>query len=155
MVWIARQLATVFGLGYVPKASGTWGSLAAIPLVIVLYQLGPMEYLIGCTVVCVIGLLVSGLYCSSSEMGDPQEIIIDEVAGYIISMAWLPITYSYLIGTFLVFRVLDILKPPPISFFDRRVKGGVGVMADDIVAGILTNVLFQWIYQSGALQGWI
>lgn len=155
MVWIARHLATVFGLGYVPKASGTWGTLAAIPLVMGLSRLGDLEYLIGCLVVCVLGILVSGVYCLSCQKGDPQEIIIDEVAGYMIAMTWLPVNYVYIIGTFLVFRVLDILKPPPISFFDRRVKGGVGVMADDMVAGILTNILFQWIYQSGVLAAWI
>lgn len=142
-------MATVFGLGYVPKASGTWGTLAAIPLVFGLNQWGPMEYLLGCISLVIVGVVTSGLYCASSKLSDPKEVIIDEVAGYLIAMTWLPLHFGYFLGTFLVFRVLDILKPPPISFFDRHVKGGVGIMADDIVAGILTNILFQWLSQSG------
>jgi len=126
-----------------------------MPLVALLSRLGPLETLIATFAVTVLGVWAAEVYVASSSQGDPQEVIIDEVAGYLIAMVWLPLTPFYFVGTFLVFRFLDILKPPPISLFDLKDKGGVGVMVDDIVAGLLTNLLFQWIFQAGVLKGWM
>ncbi|MAV90298.1 MAG: phosphatidylglycerophosphatase A [Bdellovibrionaceae bacterium] len=154
LVWLARQLATVFGLGYVPKASGTWGTLAAIPMVYGAQKLGHLEFLILVFFGAVVGVVTADLYCKSSSSGDPREVIIDEVVGYFVAMTWLPFNAFYVIGTFLVFRFFDILKPPPVSFFDLKNRGGMGVMADDLVAGILTNLIFQWIFQSGWTPPW-
>lgn len=120
-----------------------------------LSRLGTLEYLIATVTVVILGVLAASIYSSSSGGGDPREVIIDEVAGYLIAMALLPLSLFNVLGTFIVFRFLDIMKPPPVSFFDLKNRGGVGIMADDIVAGILTNILFHWIEQSGILSQWI
>ena len=155
LVWLARQLATLFGLGFMPKAPGTWGTLAAVPLVYLIQLSGPLESLVLTLFLVVLGVVCSDIYCRSNDLSDPNEVIIDEVGGYAIAMIWLPFTPFYILGTFVVFRILDIFKPPPVSLFDFKDRGGLGVMPDDIVAGILTSLLFQWILQSGVLKSWI
>lgn len=102
-------------------------------------------------IVVVIGMLVSSIYVNTTGKEDPSEVIIDEVAGFLIAMAWLPPSWIYVLLAFILFRALDILKPFPISFLDQKIKGGVGVMADDMVAGIVTNVILQTVFQKGFL----
>lgn len=74
---------------------------------------------------------------------DLPEFVMDEVAGFLVTMALVPFTWSFLLAGFVLFRLLDALKPFPISWFDRKVPGGVGVVADDLVAGIVANILLQ------------
>jgi phosphatidylglycerophosphatase A len=77
---------------------------------------------------------------------DSKEIVIDEVVGFLITMTWLPLTWQSLVAGFVVFRFLDIVKPPPIRQLDRKVPGGFGVMVDDVAAGIIGSILLQFVY---------
>lgn len=97
------------------------------------------------------GMWVSSFYKSSEDTHDAQEIVIDEVAGILITMTWLPAHWFYVVTGFVLFRLLDILKPYPISAADQKIKGGIGVMADDILAGIIANIILQIVYQSRIL----
>ena len=93
-----------------------------------------------------LAVIVSQVYENVSGKADPKEVVIDEVVGFIVAMTWLPISWQSLVLGFALFRFLDAVKPFPISFVDRRVKGGVGIVADDLMAGIFTNVILQVIY---------
>lgn len=107
--------------------------------------------MVGTVVVVVLGMLASAVYANTTGKEDPSEVIIDEVAGFLIAMAWLPSSWVYVILAFILFRILDIFKPFPISMMDRKIKGGVGIMADDMMAGIVTNVVLQILFQKGFL----
>jgi phosphatidylglycerophosphatase A len=93
-----------------------------------------------------LGIIASQAYEAQSGRHDSQEIVIDEVVGYLITMTWLPVTWQSAVIGFLVFRFFDILKPPPIRQLDRKVPGGFGVMVDDIAAGIMGSVVMQLLY---------
>ena len=145
MKWI-RFLVTGFGAGRAPVAPGTFGTLVAIPFVVAFHQLSPMAYM-GLT------LLVSGgaiilveYYQQSVGTHDSSEIVIDEIAGYLVSMTWLPVTWRSMTLSFVFFRILDAAKPFPISYLDEKMKGGVGVVADDLAAGLIANIAMQIIF---------
>ncbi len=144
---LAKYISTFLGSGLLPKAPGTWGTLAAIPLVYALNTAGPF-WIMG-FVILFLPISVWAVSEYQKQLGgkqDPGEIVIDEVLGYAITMVWLPATWqAYLLG-FIAFRVLDILKPGPIGRLDRQVKGALGVMLDDIAAGIIGNIILQVIY---------
>ena len=96
--------------------------------------------------VTVFGVISSGVAEKVIGETDSEHIIIDEFAGFLVSVFFLPHTYSYLIAGFLLFRIFDILKPFPIGKLEKAFKGGAGIMADDILAGIFTNMMLQiWI----------
>lgn len=140
------RLATGFGVGQLPSAPGTWGTLLALPLGVALM---PMIWLH--MLVCAIGFGVavasaqSYLQIQSTESQDPSEVVVDEMLGILIALVWLPMNWIAISLSFVIFRLLDILKPFPISWFDKNGKGGLGIVADDVVAGILTNVIVQYI----------
>lgn len=141
MFWI--RLATVFGIGRLPKAPGTWGSLVALPLCVLLNYWGPFYSMVGSLLVVVLAIIAADRYERQSSQHDSKEIVIDEVAGMLITTIWLPLTWqSFLVG-FVVFRILDVFKPFPISFFDKKVPGGFGVVVDDVVAGLIGSIFMQ------------
>lgn len=88
-------------------------------------------------------------YISPSH--DPSEFVMDEVAGFLITMTWIPLTWEWVLTGFLLFRVLDMVKPYPISYIDRWVPGGLGSVADDVVAGIVANIGLQAVLKYGYL----
>lgn len=88
-------------------------------------------------------IIVAEMYERLFEVHDPKEIVIDEVVGYVIAMLWLPLTWQSFVAAFVVFRIFDILKPGPIRAIDRRVKGGLGTILDDVAAGLVTSVILQ------------
>ncbi len=139
-------MATFFYLGKSPKAPGTVGTLGAIPLVFLFNMQGPYFYMIMSFILVGLSIFVSQLHEYYFETHDSGEIVIDEVVGFLVAMAWIPTTPQALIAAFVLFRFFDILKPFPISYIDRVVGGGVGVVADDLLAGIVTNVILQVIY---------
>ncbi|MGE4131952.1 MAG: phosphatidylglycerophosphatase A [Bdellovibrionales bacterium] len=145
-------LSTWFGCGRFPKGPGTAGTLGAIPLVWAFAQIGPMPYLVATFLTTVIAMVVAQLYEDMIiQSHDAPEFVLDEVAGFLITMAWIPLTPIYLIAGFVLFRVLDIWKPFPISYLDRKVPGGIGTVADDLVAGIVANVILQFVFTRGLL----
>ncbi len=130
-------LATWFGSGLLRPAPGTMGSLAAIPFgYAIAWAGGPLWLLIAAVVRLVIGTISAGAYGKKSGTTDDQSIVVDEVVG--IWIAALPAgTYVWpWVAAFFLFRLFDIWKPWPASFFDNRSKGGFDVMMDDVVAGL-------------------
>ncbi|MBI3615846.1 MAG: phosphatidylglycerophosphatase A [Candidatus Omnitrophica bacterium] len=141
-----KTIATVGGLGNSPVAPGTLGS--AVGLVIAWVLSGSMLYQsIGCLAVIVLALWSSGPTARSMNDPDPQSVIIDEVAGMMVAVVALPATWPvYGIG-FLLFRLLDILKPPPIKQI-QRLPGSWGIVLDDLAAGLAANLILRLLPHS-------
>lgn len=139
---LVKIVATVCFIGYIPFAPGTWGSLAAL-LVVWYGGLATPQLVMVLAGVCIAGVLSAhaGRHVFGEE--DSPRIVIDEFAGYMASVLFLPLSAGYMIAAFILFRALDIVKPPPIRQAERFFPGGWGVMIDDLIAGILTNVLLQ------------
>ena len=135
-------LATWFGAGLLPKAPGTWGSIAALPFAWWIASLGGyLAMLAVVLLVFVVGWWVSEIYLQRVGGEDPGPIVIDEVVGQWIAVSFVtPDLILYGLG-FLLFRFADILKPWPIGWADRRIKGGFGIMFDDVLAGIYAAAL--------------
>ncbi|MDH5772482.1 MAG: phosphatidylglycerophosphatase A [Rhodospirillaceae bacterium] len=133
--------ATWFGAGYLPKAPGTWGSLAALPFAWVLQALGGnLALIIAIIFVFALGLWGSSEFMKKTGSHDPGAIVIDEVCGqWIVLLAAIgpngpdPLLYAF---GFFLFRFFDVLKPWPISLADKKITGAMGVMVDDVLAGI-------------------
>jgi phosphatidylglycerophosphatase A len=160
MTWnekaVVDFLATGFYSGKMKPAPGTWGTLAAVPLALALNWLcGPksVSYLF-VTFLLVLGACwIAELHERYTGAHDPKEITIDEVVGFMITMAWLPATWEAYVGGFLVFRFFDILKPFPISYLDRNIEGGVGTIADDVLAGVFASLVLQIVSAKTAWLG--
>ncbi len=146
-----KLLATFFYTGLAPKAPGTVGTLAAIPLVLVASLMGSVPYVIITVVLVLAAIFVAQLYERSVGSHDNSEIVIDEVVGFMMAMALVPITWVSLLVGFVLFRIIDIFKPFPISYLDRNIKGGLGVVIDDLAAGVVVNILLQVGHQKYAL----
>lgn len=143
---VIETFATFFKMGRAPYMKGTVGTLGAIPLVFAFNLFGLYGYMGLVFVFCIFALYICDSYELQAQSHDSPEVVIDEVAGFLVAMTWLPYTWQAFVYTFLLFRVLDIVKPWPISLLNDRVKGGWGVLIDDIVAGVLTNLIMQFIY---------
>lgn len=136
----ALALSIFFGAGLAPVAPGTIGTLAAVPpLVLIKYLGGPSEFIFFIVLVP-LALWSSNVASISLGRDDPPEVVIDEAAGFCLSVFLLPLTFLNLCLGFLLFRLFDILKPFPIGMIDRRLKGGLGIVLDDIVAGLFANL---------------
>ncbi len=138
----AAVLATWFGSGLLPKAPGTWGSLAALPFawVIVMFG-GPIALAVATLVVFLVGWWAAARYVAASGQQDPGAIVIDEVAGqWLVLIAAPQDLLSYGIG-FVLFRIVDITKPWPANWADRTVHGGLGVMLDDVLAAVYAALI--------------
>lgn len=138
-------LALGFGSGLAAKAPGTFGTLAAVPLYLLLAQL-PLSWYLAVTLVCVL----AGIYIcdkAARDMGvhDHGAIVWDEVAGLLITMIAAPAGVLWLVVGFVLFRLFDIIKPWPIRWLDAKVEGGFGIMIDDVLAGIFALVCLQVI----------
>jgi phosphatidylglycerophosphatase A len=136
-----KQIATLGPVGFAPKAPGTAGTLAALIAVVLLKPSTPLLLLL-VVVSVVLGTVASSRAEAALGKTDPGCIVIDEAAGYFISMLFLPQTFFYFAASFVLFRVFDILKPPPVRQL-HNLHGGVGVMADDVAAGIMANLSLQ------------
>jgi len=143
---IIKLLATFFYVGCFPKAPGTMGTLATIPLWYLLAQLSIIPYMMTIILLSIGGILVAQAYEGIVQKHDSKEIVIDEVVGFLITMTWLPLTWQSVVFGFVLFRFFDIVKPPPIRQLDKKIGGGVGVMVDDIAAGVICNMLLQVVY---------
>jgi len=133
-------LAFGFGSGLAPKAPGTFGTLAAIPFYIYASTLS-LEYYIGlCLCISLIGIYICGKSAKLLNTHDHPGIVWDEFAGFFITMIAVPFSWQSIILGFILFRIFDIFKPWPISWLDKHVEGGLGIMIDDILAGLLSLV---------------
>ncbi|HEX4371499.1 MAG TPA: phosphatidylglycerophosphatase A [Rhizomicrobium sp.] len=144
-------IASVFGIGYFPVASGTVMSIVAIPLAMIIARHGGGVVLVGASLITfIIGIWACGDHVRATGRDDPSECVIDELAGQWLACAGICLTPVYPSVTefalaFILFRLFDILKPWPISAAEK-LPGGLGVMADDMVAGLAAAII------AGALQ---
>jgi len=141
-----NYIATVGFLGYLPYAPGTFGTAAGFLFVILLRPDDISRLLPFCLFVFLVGLLTS--HQAEKQLGkDSSHIVIDELCGYMISVLFVPKSIAYLIAAFILFRIFDIVKPPPIRRIEKVVPGGAGIMLDDVLAGLYANVCLQlWRY---------
>ena len=142
-----KLIVTGFYCGLAPKASGTIGTALSIPLVILLGQFNDMVYLSFTLVFIIVSIVLVEIYETNLGTRDHSSIVIDEIAGYLVAMAMLPSTVVYIFLSFIIFRILDITKPFPIGYLDRTVKGSMGVVLDDVVAGLFSNIFLQILHQ--------
>lgn len=149
-------LATVFGVGYAPVASGTWGTLVALPLAWLASGWSGGAQLALLAGVTLVGIWAAHEAGQALGVVDARQIVVDEVAGLLVTTLWLPLTVPSLVAAFVLFRLFDILKPWPASYFDRKVKNGAGVVLDDLCAGVYaraTLALLAWGFPSLAAGG--
>ena len=145
----AALIATCFGAGLVPWAPGTVASALALPLAWLLRTYtGTLGLAIATLALIVIGIWAAGAYERRTGGRDSSAFVVDEVAGQWVALLLVPPTVALYAVGFVLFRLFDVVKPWPIGLLDRRVKGGLGVMLDDIVAGTLAAVLLWnvWIW---------
>jgi len=144
-------LALGFGSGLMPKAPGTFGTLAAIPVYILCKDLSLFNYLLFISIVTVAGVFICQYTSDALKVHDHPGIVIDEFAGYFITMIAIPFSWQWMLAGFLLFRLFDIIKPWPISWLDKKVHGGFGIMIDDVLAGFFALAImhiilyFNWI----------
>lgn len=145
------MLAFGFGSGLSPKAPGTIGSLAAIPLWLVLCQLPVVLYWLVVLVATLLGVYICGRAVTKLGVHDHSGIVWDEFVGLWIAMAFLTPSLNTVICGFVLFRFFDIVKPWPIGWLDKKMQGGMGIMIDDIVAGIFAAGIAAYISYLGYL----
>ena len=133
-------LAFGFGSGAAPIAPGTFGTLVAIPLYLLMAPLSLWVYLTIVAVMVLVGIWLCDVTSRNLGVHDHSGIVWDEIVGYLITMAAAPQGVAWMVAGFLLFRFFDILKPWPICRIDKQVEGGWGIMLDDILAGI-----FSWL----------
>ncbi len=140
-------LAFGFGSGLSPFAPGTMGTLAAIPFIFALRALGDPGFWIVLVLLFLLGVQLCGSVSRKLGVHDHGGIVWDEMVGYWLSAAFVPLQWHWLLAAFLLFRFFDILKPWPIRQLDKKVSGGFGIMIDDVVAALFT-VLILAVVQS-------
>jgi phosphatidylglycerophosphatase A len=141
-----EAFATFFYLGRVPVMPGTVGTLGAIPVVYLFGLAGHYGYMALTFLLVLWSIRMVDQYEQLTQDHDGKEIVIDEVIGFLITMFWLPHTWQGFLAGFLVFRFLDIVKPFPINVIDQKAQGGFGTIVDDVVAGVIANVILQLVY---------
>jgi phosphatidylglycerophosphatase A len=139
-------IATGFYSGYLPKAPGTWGSLVGVLLVFLLHALSLQIYFSVVAGLFIVGSFVAGEAEKILDNRDPGVVVIDEIVGMLITMIAVPVTPLTMVLGFILFRVFDIAKPFPVNFFDQHFHGGLGIMLDDVVAGIYSLIIMQLIF---------
>jgi phosphatidylglycerophosphatase A len=138
----AALIATGFGVGLLPSAPGTWGSLAALPIGWAIHYLaGPMALAATAMAAFALGWWAAAKLVEASRLSDPGFIIIDEVAAQWLVLVAAPLDWRAYLAAFVLFRIFDIAKPWPIRAAERRVAGGLGVMLDDVLAALYALIL--------------
>jgi phosphatidylglycerophosphatase A len=146
-----RVLASGFGLGHSPLAPGTVGTLAAVPFALLWSALPP----IGGLAVLLLAVPLGAYICDRAEAADgghdPGWIVLDEMVGFWVAVAWLPPGWGSYLAAFVLFRLFDILKPPPVRWVDGNLPGGWGILLDDVVAGVFARLLLALAQDVGLL----
>jgi phosphatidylglycerophosphatase A len=138
----AVLIATWFGAGLLPAMPGTWGSFAALPCAWIIVHFGGPVTLAGAAgLLFTLGCWAAGRLAAASGHEDPGFIVVDEVAAQWLVLALAPLDWRAYAAAFLLFRFFDITKPWPARAIERRVKGGFGIMLDDIVAALYAVVV--------------
>lgn len=139
-------LAFGFGTGLAKKAPGTWGTLAGLVVMPLLYMLPLIWALVFIVLAGVFGVWLCGRVADDLGVHDHGGIVWDEMVGIWMTLILLPNIWQWWVLGFVLFRVLDILKPWPISVLDRKVAGGLGIMVDDMLAGVIAAALLYALW---------
>ena len=142
-------LAFGFGSGLSPKAPGTAGTVVAILFLPLLAPLSVTTHLLVVGLAALVGFYLCGKAAEQLGVHDHGGIVWDEMVGFWLAMTAIPMTWPWVLAAFVLFRLFDIWKPWPISYFDKQVHGGVGIMLDDILAGF-----FAWIVLFSVGKWW-
>ncbi len=141
-------LAVGFGLGLAPRAPGTFGTLAALPLLVLLLPAGWFVYLVATLLASLVGVWICQRAAEDAGVHDHPAIVWDEIAGFLVAAFPLSLGVGWihpwvdLAILFALFRFFDAVKPGPIRWLDRNLHGGLGIMADDLAAGLATALLW-------------
>lgn len=134
------------GTGLCPKGPGTMGTLLAVPIFWVFSHLSPINYLMVLTVMIGCGIYICGVTARDLKQPDDSRIVWDEICGYLVSMFMVPAQFGLILAGFILFRAIDIFKPWPIGSLEQRIHGGIGIMLDDLLAGIVVClILHSWL----------
>jgi len=136
-------LATGFYVGNIPFAPGTFGSLIGLALCFLLAGIHLSAAIIAALLIIGLAVWIADVAAKTLKRKDPGCIVIDEIAGMVVTLIGLPFNLTTAVTGFILFRILDILKPFPIRILDKRVSGGLGIVADDVVAGVFANALMR------------
>jgi len=136
-------IATGAYSGYLPKAPGTWGSAVGVLLWLVLCRLQPTSYWSILGILFVIGVFSAGAAEKIVDRGDPSLVVIDEIVGQLLALSLAPVHPAAALAGFALFRLFDILKPFPVGWVDTHLHGGLGIMLDDVVAGLYALAVLQ------------
>jgi len=135
----AHMIAFGFGVGLVPVAPGTWGTLLALPVfLLVSPRLEAVEFLLMLAVLFALGVWACGVTGRAIGAADHGGMVWDETVAFLLVLFFVPAMLPWQAAAFLLFRLFDILKPPPIRYYDQSLKGGFGVMFDDLIAASYT-----------------
>ncbi len=138
-------IAFGFGSGAMPIAPGTFGTLIAIPFYLIMRPLPPIYYLIMLIVIIVASTWLCDKVSRDIDVHDHQGMCLDEIVGFLVTMYGAPIGTKWIILGFLLFRLFDIFKPWPIRFIDKQIHGGVGIIFDDVLAGVYSLIIIHGI----------
>jgi phosphatidylglycerophosphatase A len=138
-------LATGFYVGTIPFAPGTFGSLIGLPLCYLLAKLQLTAAIIAALLLIGLAIWISNAAEKTLKRKDPGCIVVDEMAGMAVTLIGLPFNLTTVVTGFILFRILDILKPFPIRVLDKRLSGGLGIVADDVAAGIFSNIIIRML----------
>lgn len=142
MQGLLKHIATLGPIGYMPQAPGTFGTLTALAFIIV-FSPSLQTHLLLCVIVTVVGSFASTAAERAFNQKDSSRIIIDEFAGFFVATLAVPHSAPLLIAAFILFRFFDILKPLMIRKLESALSNGMGVMADDMLAGLYANIILQ------------
>jgi phosphatidylglycerophosphatase A len=138
----AHFIAFGFGAGLMPFAPGTWGTLVAFPIYwLVGPQIEPIEFLLAIVALFALGVWACGATGRALGVPDHGGMVWDEVVAFLLVLFLVPASWQWQTAGFVLFRLFDILKPPPIRYYDRTFKSGFGVMLDDLVAAFYTLIV--------------
>jgi phosphatidylglycerophosphatase A len=145
MTIIFKNIATLGFIGYLPVAPGTFGTLCALIVFIILKPTAFVHILL--LFACIIIGCISAHYAERIlRVKDSQHIVVDEFCGYLLAVLFVPFSITYAVIAFFLFRLFDILKPFPIRNAEISLPGGIGIVADDLIAALYTNIAMQLIH---------
>jgi len=143
-----------FGSGLASKAPGTFGTLVAVPIYLLLQNLSLPFYLAIVLIAFIAGIWICQKSADWLRQNDPSAVVWDEIVGYLVTMIAAPAGWQWMVLGFVFFRFFDILKPWPINLADKAIHGGLGIMVDDVIAGFFAFVCVQWLYNVFPTISW-
>ena len=148
--------ATGCFVGRIPLAPGTWGTAVGLGLYWLVRPLPPISYALFTVTFIVFAIWISQKAQEIFEEVDPPEIVIDEIAGFLVTMAFHRPSFALAVVGFVLFRIFDIVKPPPIRWIERRFSDGRGVVLDDVMAGVYASIslfVLEFVLPAIGIQG--